>query len=174
MMKLTKDENYVNTLRYSPINTPKKSDTKTIQEERLGIYYKKEIEGYPVTYEDGNAGVDLRAAKDVDFKAGEFCIIPLGVVIKLPSNTYAELVPRSSTFKKYGLLMANSVGIIDPSYCGPDDEWGLPVYATRDVKVKEGERICQFIIKRCVKPVFYDYNPNGFDNRGGFGSTGSV
>ena len=89
---------------------------------------------------------DLRASETVELKAGEFKLIPLGVAMQLPKGYEAHVVPRSSTFKNYGLLQVNSCGIIDGSYCGDDDMWRMPVYATRDTVVNVNDRICQFRI----------------------------
>ena len=70
--------------------------------------------------------IDLRAAEDVDMAAGEFRLIPLGVGMKLPEGYEAHVAPRSSTFKNFGIIAANSIGIIDNSYCGDEDQWKLP------------------------------------------------
>ena len=98
-------------------------------------------------YIDGKSDwIDLRASETVELKAGEFKLIPLGVAMQLPKGYEAHVVPRSSTFKNYGLLQVNSCGIIDGSYCGDDDMWRMPVYATRDIVVNINDRICQFRI----------------------------
>ena len=78
--------------------------------------------------------IDLYCAQDMTLKAGDFALVPLGVSMQLPEGYEARTAPRSSTFKRWGLLQANSVGIIDNSYCGTNDEWKLPVYATRSSK----------------------------------------
>ena len=117
--------------------------------------------------------IDLRSAKHYEYNAGDSCMIDLGVSIVLPENYYAELMPRSSTFKKYGLIQTNSVGIIDNSYCGIDDIWKMPVYALRAGEIEKGDRICQFRIVRKMPAVTItevDADQLG-DNRGGFGST---
>ena len=117
--------------------------------------------------------IDLHAAEDVDMKAGEFRLIPLGVAIELPEGYEAHVVPRSSTFKTWGLLQTNSMGVIDGSYCGDNDEWRMPVYATRDTVVEVGDRICQFRIeKNQPKLVFDEVKELSGTNRGGIGSTG--
>ena len=98
-------------------------------------------------YIDGKSDwIDLRASETVELKAGEFKLIPLGVAMELPKGYEAHVVPRSSTFKNYGLLQVNSCGIIDGSYCGDEDMWRMPVYATRDTVVNLNDRICQFRI----------------------------
>jgi dUTP pyrophosphatase len=105
---------------------------------------------------------------------GEFTLIPLGVSMKLPEGYEAHLAPRSSTFKKWGLLQTNGVGVIDESYCGDGDEWCMPVFATRAVEIAKGDRICQFRIMQKMPPVeFVIVDHLTDENRGGFGSTGA-
>ena len=125
-------------------------------------------------YIDGKSDwIDLRASETVELKAGEFKLIPLGVAMELPKGYEAHVVPRSSTFKNYGLLQVNSCGIIDGSYCGDEDMWRMPVYATRDTVVNFNDRICQFrIMQNQPQIVFQEVNALGNSNRGGFGSTG--
>lgn len=118
--------------------------------------------------------IDLRAAETIELKAGEFKIIPLGVSIKLPEGYEAHLAPRSSTFKKWGIIQTNSVGVIDNSYSGENDIWGLPVYATRDTVIEENERICQFRIMPVMDKVeIIEVEHMDSVDRGGFGSTGT-
>ena len=117
--------------------------------------------------------IDLRAAQDVEMKAGEFRVISLGVSMKLPEGYEAHLVPRSSTFKKWGVLQVNSMGVIDNSYCGDNDVWGFPALAVRDTVIRRGDRICQFRIQRVMEPVeFVEVEHLDAPDRGGFGSTG--
>lgn len=127
-----------------------------------------------LTYVDGKSDwIDLRASKDVELKAGEFKLIPLGVAMELPKGYEAHLVPRSSTFKNYGILQTNSCGIIDCSYCGDEDMWRMPVYATRDTVIHQNDRICQFrIVENQPKITFDEVESLGNADRGGFGSTG--
>ena len=117
--------------------------------------------------------IDLHAAEDVTLKAGEFRLIPLGVAIALPEGYEAQIVPRSSTFKNYGILQTNSMGVVDCSYCGDNDQWRMPVYATRDVTIEKNARICQFRIMQNQPPLIFTRveHLDGPD-RGGFGSTG--
>lgn len=118
--------------------------------------------------------VDLRAAEDIYLRAGEFAVISLGVSMKLPDGYEAHIAPRSSTFKNYGLLQTNSVGVVDNSYSGNEDIWKLPVYATRDTKVQFDDRICQFrIMKRQPEVIFEEVDILDDVSRGGFGSTGT-
>lgn len=117
--------------------------------------------------------IDLRAAETVEMKAGEFKMIPLGVAMELPKGHEALVVPRSSTFKRYGIILANSIGIIDESYKGDDDEWNFLAYAMRDTEIKKNERICQFrIIGHQPEIKIEEVDMLGNENRGGIGSTG--
>lgn len=117
--------------------------------------------------------VDLRAACDIILESGEYKPIPLGVGMELPEGYEALVVPRSSTFKNYGVLMSNSVGVIDHSYCGDHDQWHFPVFATRYVRINKGDRICQFrIIENQPELEFETVEHLGNESRGGFGSTG--
>jgi dUTP pyrophosphatase len=118
----------------------------------------------------GSVGFDLVAAKDYQIKKGDFGIIDLGLVIKPQDGFYTEIVPRSSTFKKYGLLQANSVGIIDADYCGSDDFIGFAYYATKDIEIKAGTAIAQ-AIKRVKIPFEISFFMPEENSRGGFGST---
>lgn len=135
-------------------------------------YFSDDIER--LRYIDGKSDwIDLRASERVTFQAGEYKLIPLGVAMELPGGYEAHVVPRSSTFKNYGLLQTNSCGVIDGSYCGDNDMWHVPMYATRDVTVEKNDRICQFRIeKNQPKISFVECESLGNENRGGFGSTG--
>ena len=135
-------------------------------------YFTDQIE--KLRYIDGKSDwIDLRAAVEVTLKAGEFRLIPLGVAIALPKGYEAHIAPRSSTFKNYGILQTNSVGVVDCSYCGDNDQWHMPVYATRDVTIERHARICQFrIMKNQPKLLFTRVEHLDGADRGGFGSTG--
>ena len=135
-------------------------------------YHSDQIE--KLTYIDGKSDwIDLRAAEEVQFKAGEFKLINLGVSMKLPEGYEAHIAPRSSTFKNYGLLQVNSVGVVDNSYSSDEDIWRMPVWATRDTVVHVNDRICQFrIVKNQPKIEFVEVEHLGGAVRGGFGSTG--
>jgi len=118
--------------------------------------------------------IDLRAAERVEMKAGDFKIISLGVSMKLPEGYEAHVAPRSSTFKKWGVLQANSVGVIDNSYSGENDIWGFPALAMRDTVIEAGDRIAQFrIMKKMEMIVFTEVDHMEDADRGGFGSTGA-
>ncbi len=135
-------------------------------------YFSDKIER--LRYIDGKSDwIDLRAAADVEMKAGEFKLIPLGVAIELPKGYEAIEAPRSSTFKNFGIIQVNSIGIIDESYCGDSDQWQMPVLALRDTKISVNDRICQFRILAHQPMIEFEIveKLDGAD-RGGFGSTG--
>lgn len=118
--------------------------------------------------------IDLRAAETCDMKAGEHKIISLGVSMKLPDGYEAHLAPRSSTFKKWGILMTNSVGVIDNSYSGDNDIWGFSALAMRDTHIEKGDRIAQFrLVKKMESVWFLEVEHLDDQDRGGFGSTGT-
>ena len=121
-------------------------------------------------YIDGKSDwIDLRASETISLKA----LIPLGVAMELPKGYEAHIVPRSSTFKNYGIIQTNSCGIVDCTYCGDEDMWRMPVYATRDTVIGENERICQFRIFENMPQINFDEVESlGNANRGGFGTTG--
>ena len=127
-----------------------------------------------LTYIDGKSDwIDIRSAMDVELKAGEFKLIHLGVAMQLPEGYEAHVVPRSSTYKNFGIIQTNHCGIIDCSYCGPDDWWYMPVYALRDTVIHKNDRICQFrIMENQPKLVFDEVEKLDGSNRGGIGSTG--
>ena len=139
----------------------------------IKIKYIRNIE--PIKILDCGDWIDLRAAEETTIKAGEYKMIPLGVAMELPKGFEALVLPRSSTFKKYGVILANSMGVIDESYCGDADEWNFLAYAMRDTVIPKNERICQFRIlehqpKVSICEVDFLHNPN----RGGIGSSGRI
>lgn len=129
----------------------------------------------PISYIENGDWIDLRAAETISFKAGEYKLVPLGVGMILPEGYEAHIVPRSSTFKKYGIIQTNHVGIIDNSYSGEEDEWKFSAYATRDTIINKNDRICQFrIIERQPNIKFNIVSHLNDKSRGGFGSTGVI
>lgn len=118
--------------------------------------------------------IDLRAAEHVKLEAGDDYVISLGVSMKLPDGYEAHLVPRSSTYKKWRIMQTNSMGIIDNSYCGDNDIWGMPVIAIEDTEINKNDRICQFrIVKKMEDVKFTEVEYLADKDRGGFGSTGN-
>jgi dUTP pyrophosphatase len=116
--------------------------------------------------------IDLRTVKDTPMRAGDFKIISLGVSMQLPKGYHALIVPRSSTFKKYRILQANGIGVIDESYCGNNDIWSFPAFAVEDTFIPANEIICQFmIIKNMPEVKFTEVQSLSNEDRGGFGST---
>ena len=123
------------------------------------IYHSKEIE--KLTY------------IDVTLKKGEFKLINLGISMELPKGYEAVIVPRSSTYKNFGIIQTNHMGVIDESYCGDDDIYYMPALAMRDTEIHINDRICQFRIqKHQPSIVFEEVDHFGNENRGGIGSTG--
>jgi dUTP pyrophosphatase len=117
--------------------------------------------------------IDLRSAETVELKAGEYKAIPLGVGMILPDEYEAYVLPRSSTFKNYGVICPNSMGVIDNSYSGDGDEWHFLVYALRDTKIMKNDRICQFRIVRNQPRISIKFVEKLRKiSRGGIGSTG--
>lgn len=117
--------------------------------------------------------IDLRAAEEVALKKGEYKLIPLGVAMELPKGYEAHVIPRSSTYKNFGLLQTNSCGLIDESYCGDNDQWFFPALAMRDTVIHVNDRICQFrIMEHQPAVVFEETKELSGEDRGGFGSTG--
>ncbi len=136
-------------------------------------YFDKEMP--KLEYVDGKSDwVDLRAAEKIELSAGEFKLIPLGIAMQIPEGYEAHIVPRSSTFKKWGIIQANHMGVVDNTYCGDNDQWMMPVYATRDIVIEKYERICQFrIMENQPKLIFEEVEHLNGADRGGFGSTGT-
>ena len=116
--------------------------------------------------------IDLRASKSVHLQKGEFALIPLGVRMELPEGYEAHIAPRSSTFKHFGVIMTNSIGIVDSSFKGREDYWMFPVYALRDTDINAGDRICQFRIVEKQPEINFVEEDWVAENRGGIGSTG--
>lgn len=143
------------------------------QKETIKIkYLNDKIE--KLCYIDGKSDwIDLRAAEDVTLKKGEFAMIHLGIAMQLPAGYEACVIPRSSTYKNFGIIQSNHMGLIDETYCGPNDWWRMPVIAMRDTEIHVNDRICQFRIQRHQpKIVFDEVEELTGEDRGGFGSTG--
>ena len=135
-------------------------------------YHTDEIE--KLRYIDGKSDwIDLRGAEDGELKAGEFKLISLGVSMELPKGYEAYIVPRSSTFKNFGIIQTNHHAIIDETYCGDNDIWKYPAYALRDTIIHKNDRICQFRIEKHQPTIeFEEVEHLEGEERGGFGSSG--
>lgn len=128
--------------------------------------------------------IDLYAAEDVTINEMDEALIPLGVAMELPIGYRANLLPRSSTFKKWGIIVTNSMGVIDHTYCGDNDEWKLAVFCLKGREfvngkkctiIHKGDKIAQFeIVPVMPKVVLEEVDHLGNADRGGFGSTGSI
>lgn len=117
--------------------------------------------------------IDLRSAETVQLKANEFKLISLGISMELPEGYEAHVIPRSSTFKNFGVIQTNHFGLIDESYKGDDDIWRFPAYALRDTTINENDRICQFRIERKMPPIsIIEVDNLNNESRGGIGSSG--
>ena len=117
--------------------------------------------------------IDLVAAEDVMLLSGLQSKIPLGVAMDLPEGYEAIVAPRSSSYKNWGFLQTNSIGVIDESYKGDNDQWMLSVFGTKTAQIKKGDRVCQFRIQEKMPPIeFVEVESLGNTDRGGFGSTG--
>ena len=134
-------------------------------------YHKETYPDLPEVVKHGNF-IDLYVAKGCKLKEGESKLIDLGISVECPEGYWMQLVPRSSTFKKYGIIQTNSFGVIDTSYCGDNDIVMLPVYATRNTQIPKGERICQFRLVRDIPFETVTVDKLEGPDRGGFGSTG--
>ena len=143
------------------------------EKNKMNILIKYHTDITPLEQKAGSDWIDLRAAEDVALKQGEFKLISLGISMQLPEGYEAHVVPRSSTFKTWKILQANSMGVIDESYCGDSDIWKFPAYATQNTVINKNDRICQFrIVKKQPKIDFVEVNKLKNTDRGGFGSTG--
>ncbi|MDD6217366.1 MAG: deoxyuridine 5'-triphosphate nucleotidohydrolase [Roseburia sp.] len=144
-----------------------------METERIKIkYHSSEIS--KLEYIEGKSDwIDLRAAEHVVLKKGEFKLINLGISMELPKGYEAVIVPRSSTYKNFGIIQTNHMGVIDETYCGDNDVYMMPVLAVRDTEINVNDRICQFRIQRHQPQiVFEEVEHLGNENRGGIGSTG--
>lgn len=134
-------------------------------------YFDNELER--ITINPKGDWIDLRSAIDCDLKKDEFKLIPLGIAMELPQGYEAHIVPRSSTYKNFGIIQTNHMGVVDNSYCGDNDQWFMPVYALRDTHISKNDRICQFrIMKKQTEIKFDEVMFLDNENRGGHGSSG--
>lgn len=141
--------------------------------DNISIKIKYYTDISPIEMTPNGDWIDLRAGEDVDMEVGDFRLISLGVSMKLPEGYEAHVVPRSSTYKNWGIIQANHMGVIDNSYCGNNDIWKFPAIAIRDTHIHKNERICQFrIMKKQPRLNFEIVDWLDDTDRGGFGSSG--
>lgn len=134
-------------------------------------YFTNEID--KITKIEKGDWIDLRSSATIELKKGEFKLIPLGVAMQLPNGYEAHIVPRSSTYKNFGVIQTNHQGVVDESYCGDNDQWFFPAYALRDTVINVNDRICQFrIVEKQPEISFEEVECLGNEDRGGCGSTG--
>lgn len=140
---------------------------------KIKVKYHTDI--LPLEINEKGDWVDLRAAQYIKLWKGCDYYIPLGISVELPEGYEAHIAPRSSTFKNWGIIQTNGVGVIDNSYCGDNDIWMMPVYATRSTEIKKNDRICQFrIVEKQPHLEFETVDHLGNEDRGGFGGTGRM
>lgn len=136
-------------------------------------YHDTEIEHLKFIGDHKSDWIDLRSAERVEMKAGDFKLINLGVSMQLPEGYEAHMVPRSSTFKNFGIIQTNHCGIIDESYRGDSDIWFFPAYAIRDTVIEKNDRICQFrIIEKMPRIEIIEVDKLENESRGGHGTSG--
>ena len=176
LFKNTDKKFYISEELLEPVTTSNKTSNEVSFNKVIKIKYHEPI----IPLENINGAnsdwIDLRCAEPngIDLKAGEFKLISLGVSMKLPDGYEAHIVPRSSTFKNYGIIQTNHHAIIDNSFCGDNDKWMYPVYATRDTHIDFNDRICQFrIVKKQPTIIFEKVDHLDGKSRGGFGSSGT-
>lgn len=140
---------------------------------KIKVKYHTDI--LPIEMNEKGDWIDLRASEDMVLRPGFSYYIPLGISVELPEGYEAHIAPRSSTFKNWGIIQTNSVGVIDNSYFGDNDIWMMPVYATRSTEIKKNDRICQFrIVEKQPHLEFETVDHLNNEDRGGFGSTGRM
>lgn len=141
--------------------------------DKVSIKIKYHTDILPIELNPNGDWVDLRAAEDIDMNVGDFKLISLGISMKLPDGYEAHIVPRSSTYRHWGIIQANHMGVVDNSYCGDNDIWKFPAIAVRDTTIYKNDRICQFrIVKKQPALEFVEVDRLDEPNRGGFGSSG--
>lgn len=141
--------------------------------DKVSIKIKYHTDILPIELNPNGDWVDLRAAEDINMDVGDFKLISLGISMKLPDGYEAHIVPRSSTYRHWGIIQANHMGVVDNSYCGDNDIWKFPAIAVRDTTIYKNDRICQFrIVKKQPALEFVEVDRLDEPDRGGFGSSG--
>lgn len=130
--------------------------------------------------------IDVYAYQDTFIPQGERAMINLGFALELPKGWEGHLAPRSSTFKTWGIIQTNHVGVVDDTYIGDNDVWHMPVYClqgkeievvdgieSNGVWIRKGDKIGQFRIMEVMPELeFEEVESFGNKDRNGFGSTG--
>ncbi|MBQ1310891.1 MAG: deoxyuridine 5'-triphosphate nucleotidohydrolase [Blautia sp.] len=158
---------------HSSLEVSKAERGDQVEKETIRIrYHEKRLE--KLTCIEGKGDwIDLRCAEDVTLAKGEFRLVSLGISVMLPEGYEMIIAPRSSTYRNFGIIQANSLGIVDESYCGDGDIIRMPVIAMRDTQLHLNDRICQFrILRHQPSIIFEETEELGNPDRGGFGSTG--
>lgn len=141
------------------------------KQQKIRIRYKEGAQ--PLKKISQGDWIDLYTYEQVTGKVGDFKLIDLGVAMQLPKGYEAIMAARSSTFKKYGIIQTNAIGVFDNSYCGDNDWWLFAAYFTQNVIIPTGTRIAQFRIQKCQPNLeFIAVESLGNKDRGGIGSTG--
>lgn len=141
--------------------------------DKVSIKIKYHTDILPIELNPNGDWVDLRAAEDINMDVGDFKLISLGISMKLPDGYEAHIVPRSSTYRHWGIIQANHMGVVDNSYCGDNDIWKFPAIAVRETTIYKNDRICQFrIVKKQPALEFVEVDRLDEPDRGGFGSSG--
>lgn len=141
--------------------------------ETINIKYKPNA--HELWVNENGSWIDLYTYEDVSIPSGKLALIDLGVAMKLPRNYEAIIAPRSSTCKRWGLIQANSIGVIDPTYRGNEDWWMFPAYnvGPKTIHIPAGTRLCQFRIQEVQPRIIFNPVANLSENsRGGFGTSG--
>lgn len=160
-------------LHTNPVYNIFKSLNNDSEPMKIKVKYFADID--PIVKLPQGSWIDLRCAEETQILEGKYAQIPLGVAMELPDGYEAVVAPRSSTFRKYGIILANSIGVIDPDYRGDNDQWHFLAYAVRNTVIPKNERICQFRIqKRQPEVEFLTVDHLGNPDRGGIGSTGRI
>ena len=142
--------------------------------DKVSIKIKYHTDILPIELNPNGDWVDLRAAEDINMDVGDFKLISLGISMKLPDGYEAHIVPRSSTYRHWGIIQANHMGVIDNSYCGDIDIWKFPAIAVRETTIYKNDRICQFEIQKIQPEIeFVEVDHLDDESRGGIGSTGT-
>ena len=123
----------------------------------------------------GDAGLDLRAAADVEVGPGERAMVPTGLAVAIPDGSAGLVLPRSGLASRKGLTLSNAPGLIDSGYRGEVICAVVNLDRSEPVTIARGDRIAQLVIVELpeVRPAWVDELPPSTRGQGGFGSTGT-